>query len=85
VRDPPRPRFQPDLVRGGDRDALNAEFALQTKQFELMFRCPECAYRTAKGQCTVGWPNDALMAEPLEAIGADLIPVFCKAFEPDAP
>jgi hypothetical protein len=64
---------------------LNAEFALQTKQFELMFRCPECAYRTAKGQCTVGWPNDALMAEPLEAIGADLIPVFCKAFEPDAP
>ena len=81
----PRPRFQPDLVRGDDPEALNAEFAVQAQRWSLAFRCPDCVFRAPDGSCTVGWPNAALAAEPVRILDASGAPAFCKAFEPDGP
>lgn len=76
--------FQPRLVQADeDRDAVNAEFRREAAAFRLQYRCPDCAFvRPLDGRCSVGWPNATLMREPFEAIGADGIPAFCKAFEP---
>lgn len=79
-----RPRFLPDLARGSDRDTVNARFREQAKQYRLLFQCTDCVYqRASDGLCTVGWPNDGLMAEPVAIIGANGEPLVCKAFEPD--
>jgi len=76
--------FQPDLLRGGDRATLNAEFLSHAQALGLLFQCTDCLYfRRADRACTVGWPNDALLREPFEAVAANGEPAFCKAFEPE--
>ncbi len=76
--------FMPDLLRGSERTAINAEFAAQAQNYRLQFRCDACIYFLARSQrCSVGWPNAMLLAEPIEAIDRNGQPVFCKAFEMD--
>jgi hypothetical protein len=81
-----RDLFQPDVVRGDDRGEVNASFRNDVMRFSLIFRCQDCAFQCADGRCSLAWPNAALREPPLSAIeivGADRIPLFCKAFEPD--
>ena len=79
-----RPRFLPDLARGSDRQTVNARFRAEAEHYKLLFQCTDCVYqRESDGRCTVGWPNDGLMADPVEIIGARGEPLVCKAFEPD--
>ncbi len=78
-----RPRFMPDVVRGDDRDEVNADFRRDVERFGLVFRCDGCVYVDHKsGRCTVGWPNEGLSGA-VDGVDERGQPVFCKAFEAD--
>lgn len=75
--------FQPDLVRGQDRQAVNAAFLREVEVWQLRYRCPDCANFRADQTCVYAWPNASVMAEPFEAVSGDGVAQFCRAFEPD--
>jgi hypothetical protein len=77
-----RIRFQPRVSGAEGREAANAVFLAEATRFNLRWRCQECVYqRPSDGQCSVGWPNEALGAASGDAIDAFNAPIFCKAFE----
>lgn len=80
---PRRPAFQPDLLQGGDRAAVNRAFLDDAARWGLAFRCSDCVFVCADGRCSLGWPNHALQAADFEVVDAAGIAQFCKAFEPD--
>lgn len=78
------PPFQPMLVEPGETVAeLNAGFRAQAEAFSLQFRCSACVYFwPSQRACTLGWPVDGLLADPIDILDDKGEPGFCKAFEP---
>jgi hypothetical protein len=72
------------LVEPGETVAgLNAEFLAQVRQFDLQYRCDACVYFwPSQRACTLGWPVEGLLAEPVVMLDDKGEPAFCKAFEP---
>lgn len=74
--------FQPDLLLGRPRSAVNAAFRIDAARWRLLYRCADCALVGAGGACTMGFPNRALHQPQFEAINAAGHCQLCKSFEP---